>query len=274
MPLEPQFQVTEPSRSPDAPKTSGTLPGRALVLLAVFALADVAVIAAHVVNELAGVYTVMFNLDEEQNLPTWLSSVQFAAAAGGAALAGAAAAGRVRVGWWTLAAVLLFFSADEASLIHEKLGPHAPNALPGVFDIYLPLAAACVIGVLAVLDDVRGPLRHLLVLGFALLACSAALDGADSQALDQEGFRPLIILEEASELAGTAILAIVGLSSYLLKARPAFRPSHKASRHDRRTSRTRGSLTSSLVPGSNAQPPGGFGARGTSPRIGRCPSGD
>ena len=61
------------------------LPAR-LVGLAL--LASALAVALHVVNELGGWEKRLFDVTEEQTLPTWLNSVQFAGAALAAALAG------------------------------------------------------------------------------------------------------------------------------------------------------------------------------------------
>jgi len=192
----------------------------ALALLALLLVLDAGVILLHVVNELAGVYAQMFNLDQEQNLPTWLSSAQFLCVAVCAVLAGVLARGRVRTAWWALAAIFVFFSVDEVALVHEKLAEHFPSGLdvPKLPVIYSPVFVAVVLALAVVVPEVRLRLGavSLVAAGFALLAGSLVLDAADVQALDVPRFRPLIIAEEGFELAGTALLATAFLSVFLV----------------------------------------------------------
>ena len=195
----------------------------ALTLLALFMAVDASVLVLHVVNELAGFNAVLFNLDEEQNLPTWLSSLQFAAVTAAAALAGTASAGRERLAWWTLAAVFLFLSADETALVHEKLAAHAEPVLGGIPKLpvlYSPIALACTASALVIAGQVARAVgsSRLLAGGFAFLAASVVLDAADVQALDVSRLRPLIVVEEAAELAGTALLAAVAVATFLVRS--------------------------------------------------------
>lgn len=74
------------------------------------------------------------DLNEEQNLPTWWSTVQLFAAAG---VMFAVADGRVARSeprsWalWVLPLVLVAFSIDEAARIHELVGMASDIVLPG-----------------------------------------------------------------------------------------------------------------------------------------------
>ena len=205
--------------------SSSTLPAAARAAgpaIALILTADAAVIALHVANELGGFYAQLFNLDQEGNLPTWLSSVQFFGVAICAVLAGLSSARRQA--WWFLAAVFAFFSADEVALIHEKLAGRLENvtSLPKLPLIYSPLLIGCVLAVVAVLPEVRSRLTTPvpLLAGFSLLALSLALDAADVQALDVPRFRPMILLEEASELLGTATLIATILAVFLSRTGP------------------------------------------------------
>jgi hypothetical protein len=189
----------------------------ALDVLALLLAADAVTVALHVVNELGGFYAQMFNLDLEQNLPTWLSSAQFLGVAIGATLLARRTEDRVRLASFVLAAVFVYFSVDEVALVHEKLAEHAREALEGVPKlpvIYSPIGAACAAAIWVLLPAVRRVFGSGLpfLVGFALLALSLALDAADIQALDVPRFRPLVIAEEASELTGTAVLAFVLLA--------------------------------------------------------------
>jgi hypothetical protein len=201
-----------------------TLPARARPALRVLALivaADAVVVALHVASELGGYYAQLFNLDAEQNLPTWLSSVQFFGVAICGVLAGLASAGR-RAAWWFLAAVFAFFSVDEVALVHEKLAERLEDvtSLPKLPLIYSPLLLGCVVAVVAVLPEVRSRVATPvpLLAGFFLLAVSLFLDAADVQALDVPRFRPMIVLEEAAELLGTGILIATLLAVFLSRS--------------------------------------------------------
>jgi hypothetical protein len=196
----------------------------ALQILMLMLAADAVVVALHVVNEAGGFYAQMFNLDLEENLPTWLSSVQFLAVAAVAGLLARLRRGPERLAALALALVFAYFSLDEVALVHEKLAEHAPAALedvPKLPILYSPIAVACAAAIWVLLPGVRAVLGSSLPLlaGFALLGTSVLLDAADVQALDVPRFRPLIIVEEATELAGTALLAAVLLALVLAPAR-------------------------------------------------------
>lgn len=205
------------------------LPGPARELLLGVVVVDAVVVGLHIASELSGSYGAIFNLDAEQNLPTWLSSLQFGMVAAGALLAGRCAAGAHRVAWWVLSGVFLFLSADETATIHEKLAAHVDLPVPKLPVLFSPLIIAAAISFIFVSRDVRGALGSAagLVAGFALLALSLLLDAADVQALDVSRFRPLIVLEEASELTGTALIATLAVATFLVLS-------------DRQSSRSRG----------------------------------
>jgi hypothetical protein len=198
----------------------------ALELLALLLLADAVTVLLHVVNELGGFYAQMFNLDLEGNLPTWLASAQFLAVAAAAGLLARQRRGRERLAALALGLVFAFFSLDEVALVHEKLAEHAPAVLedvPKLPILYSPIAAACAAAIWVLLPSIRDVFGSVLpfIAGFALLVTSLLLDAADVQALDVPRFRPLIILEEATELAGTALLATVLLAVVLARGQPA-----------------------------------------------------
>ena len=195
----------------------------ALELLALLLAADAVTILLHVVNELGGFHAQMFNLDLEGNLPTWLASAQFLAVAAVAGVLTRFRRGREQLAALALGLVFVFFSLDEVALVHEKLAEHAPAALddlPKLPILYSPIAAACAAALWVLLPKVRDVFGSGLPLlfGFALLVTSVLLDAADVQALDVPRFRPLIIVEEATELAGTALLAAVLLTLVLARA--------------------------------------------------------
>jgi hypothetical protein len=186
----------------------------ALPILLLMLAADAVVVALHVVNELAGFYAQMFNLDEEHNLPTWLSSVQFLGVGIAAGALASRSEARVRLASFVLAAVFVYFSLDEVALVHEKLAEHVREELEGVPKtpiLYAPIGAACAASVWVLLPVVRRFLGSGVTFlgGFALIVVSLFLDAADIQSFDLPGFRPLIIAEESTELVGTALLTFV-----------------------------------------------------------------
>jgi hypothetical protein len=186
--------------------------------------ADAVVVALHVVNEVGGYYAQMFNLDLEQNLPTWLSSAQFLGVGIAAATLARRTEARERLASLVLAVVFFYFSLDEVALVHEKLAEHTREALgegvPKLPILYAPIGAACAASLWVLLPVVR---RHLgtsllLLAGFALIGISVLFDAADIQALDVPSFRPFIIAEESTELAGTALLTFVLLAIALARS--------------------------------------------------------
>ena len=62
------------------------------------------------------------SLSYEGNLPTWYSSGLLWTAALGLAACGRGEHGRVRAGWWGLAAIFMLLSLDESIELHEELG--------------------------------------------------------------------------------------------------------------------------------------------------------
>lgn len=62
------------------------------------------------------------SLSYEGNLPTWYSSGLLWTAALGLGACGRRELGRVRAGWWGLAAIFMLLSLDESIELHEELG--------------------------------------------------------------------------------------------------------------------------------------------------------
>lgn len=201
----------------------GDLPRAAWTVLGLVLLADLGLVALFVANELAGLNTELLDLDREANLPAWLGSLQFAGVAVCAALAGLTGPRSRQLAWWLLAAVFVFLSADELATLHEKAAAHVesfwPDGIPKTPVLYSPLIVASLAAVVVIAPEVRrllGTIRPL-VAGFALLAVALTIDAADVQALDVSSprLRPLIVLEEVTELFGTAILIATALAVFL-----------------------------------------------------------
>lgn len=205
---------------PRARFPSGTEP--ALGLLKLLLAADAVVIALFVVSELGGFYASIFNLDDEQNLPTWLSSSQFLGVAIASALVARMTVDRERLAAFALSVIFVYFSMDEVATAHEKLAAHAPAVLedvPKLPILYSPIGVACAAAVWILAPAVQRVFGSALPLlgGFGLLAASLLLDAADIQALDLSRLRPLIIVEEGAELCGTAVLTAAFLALALAR---------------------------------------------------------
>jgi len=194
------------------------------------AAVDTVVILLHVVNRVSGVDKRLFDLDLEANLPTWVSSLQFAAVAGCAFVLARFAVRRQRYGWATLSAIFAFLSLDELALLHEELVDRISRDPSGdawfwpVF--FVPLGVAALVATAVVVGDVRrlGGSPVLVVASFAILATSLVLDAAATQFVDIAWlFEPEIVLEEACELFGTALLVagLLPLATRRLRAQPA-----------------------------------------------------
>jgi hypothetical protein len=197
----------------------------ALGLLGWMLAAAGVVVLLHIANELTGANKRLFDLDKEQNLPTWLSSVQLFAAGLCAWLSSLRAPGRERLAWRGLAAILMFLSLDELALIHEEVVEQVtgdPTADPWWWPaLYLPLGAALLAAFWVALWTVRDVLGSAtaFVAGFALLGVSIALDTAATQYVDNRWlFSPSLVVEEALELCGSAVLVCVLLSVFLVRS--------------------------------------------------------
>jgi hypothetical protein len=196
----------------------------AVRLLAWMLAAAAVVVVLHVANELSGANKRLFDLDKEQNLPTWLSSVQLFSAGLCAWLVSLRALGRERLAWRGLATILLFVSLDELALIHEEVVEHVTGDPAADLwwwpALYLPLGAALLAAFWVALRTVRDVLGSAtaFVAGFVLLGVSIALDTAATQYVDNRWiFNPSLIVEEALELSGSAVLVCVLLSVFLVR---------------------------------------------------------
>jgi len=192
---------------------------------------DAAVILLHGLNSLTGAEQRLFDLDLEQNLPTWVSSIQFFGVALCAILLSRQAAGMQQIAWRVFAGIFLFFSLDELALLHEELvdriatSPGGDSAFWPVF--YVPLGLVALLSLAVVVGDVRrsGGSVALVVAGLALLGGALVLDAVATTFVDKPFLFELeLVFEEAFELVGTAVLIGVLLAS-LLNLLNARRPS-------------------------------------------------
>jgi hypothetical protein len=186
--------------------------------------ADVSVLLLHVVNRASGLDKRLFDLDLEANLPTWLSSIQFFGVALGAALLSRQSAGRRVLAWRIFALLFVFLSIDEAAQIHEEIvdrvatSPSQDAWFWPVF--YVPIGAVVIAALWVVLDEVRAYAGSALpvVISLALLGAALGLDAAATQVVDDPWlFEPELVLEEAAELLGTAILIVLFLGILLVR---------------------------------------------------------
>ena len=154
----------------------------------------------------------LFDLDEEQNVPSWFSGAQLLLAAalafalGAARRQGAPADGRA---WNGMAAVLLFASFDEIAGIHETLNSLIVMswAIPfGILGLVVALAFVPFVGRLP------APTRNGIILSGALYFMGAiVVELITSQYFDQDTkrqFRYALFtwVEESLELFGVWVL--------------------------------------------------------------------
>jgi hypothetical protein len=198
----------------------------ALRVLGAMVAAGAAVILLHVANEVSGANKRLFDLDKEQNLPTWLSSVQLFSAALCSWLCSLRSTGRERLAWRGLAVIFAFLSLDELALVHEEVVEHVTDDPAADLwwwpVLYLPLAVAGLAALWFVIRAVRATLGSaaLFLVGFAFLGVSLLLDSVATQYVDNEWlFSPSLVLEEAFELLGSALLVAVALAVYRLRTR-------------------------------------------------------
>lgn len=150
-------------------RTRVAVPASLLLVVDGAALAVLAVL--HVVNH-ATVRSRLLDMDAENNLPTWLSSGSFLAAAGACAVAAAASRGAGRLGLALVALFALASSVDEAASVHEVAGERL-GAAP-TLSVTQPLAVVAV-ALLLLWTARRVPVaRRLLVAATGLLVASQA----------------------------------------------------------------------------------------------------
>ena len=168
----------------------------------------------------------LFNVDGEQNIPTWYQACSLLACSVLLAVIAAAEQQglRRRPGqWWTLSAVLLFLSIDEVATLHERLQDYLHPRVP--VDGYLHYVWVLPYGVLALAVAVAS-LRLLLALpartrrdflaaGTLYVCGSIVLEMLSGKYAASHGeqngvFAILTHVEETFEMAGIALF-LVGL---------------------------------------------------------------
>jgi hypothetical protein len=178
----------------------------------------------------------LFDVNSEDNVPSWFSSMLLMGCAVLAALLAALvrrAGGRDAGHWAGLAAVLSLLSLDEVAALHERLGGPTAEVLGGGstrgalhFAWIVPgVVLALVVG-LAFLGFVRRlppGIRRLVVAAAAMyLTAAVGLESLGGIVLDAQGDRALYLLvtaaEEGLEMGGSVLLLYATMR--LLHLRP------------------------------------------------------
>jgi hypothetical protein len=158
-------------------------------------------------NDALGIDASWLEMFGEQNLTTWFSSMQFAAASSAAGVAVWLGSGRATV-WLTLAAVMALFSIDEIVMLHERV---EVGTNPGtVVQIIEPLGAVAALLVgLYIARRVSRRQRVLLLLAATALVLANVLAAInDASAFSSFEATTLSAGEELGEmLVGTFVLA-------------------------------------------------------------------
>jgi len=203
-------------------------------IVAAGVLLTVAAIAVQTALYLADVYVLdrrvgTFDVDGEGGLSAWAASVTtFSTALLALLLALVQSARRVHL--FVLAAAAAFLSFDEVVIVHERIGLKVTEALDLSNTylriawpiVYLPLLATVAAILFQLARTNTDPVRSLLGIGLALLACAVGLE-IGGLALDLIPtltetswlYTMEIALEEGAELAGW-ILITTGVAVLLL----------------------------------------------------------
>lgn len=171
----------------------------------------------------------LFYMYEEQNIPTWFSSITLVACSvllGAIAIAKKDQLDPSYRYWRILCFVFLFLSIDEAAMIHEKIGYVTnrllPQALPSAWTIPYALLAG-ILGVILVRFLLSIPPKYRILfclsgtlyvggaLGIEVLEVMRVLDGSDGRDLF---FTVLVTIEETLE-AGSILIFLYSLLLYI-----------------------------------------------------------
>lgn len=171
----------------------------------------------------------LFYMYEEQNIPTWFSSITLVACS--VLLGAIAIAKRGQLDpsyryWLILCFVFLFLSIDEAAMIHEKIGHVTnrllPHTLPSAWAIPYALLAG-ILGVILVRFLLSIPPKYRILfclsgalyvggaLGIEVLEVMRVLDGSDGRDLF---FTVLVTIEETLE-SGSILIFLYSLLLYI-----------------------------------------------------------
>jgi hypothetical protein len=199
-----------------------------LLLLIIAALAGQ--IAEHIFgrNYLLGLAH-MFDVNDENNVPTWFSTICLFLCALAAASIGLLERRRKTpwsIGWFILAGTFVFFSIDEAASMHEMVSARLEAAFHPSGVLHYPWVVPAGLFVAGLLFSLQGFFRQLPAAARRGLAVAASvyfggcivMEMLDGWYIAQSGhdfnFSLLSILEESLEMAGEVLL-IRTLLAYL-----------------------------------------------------------
>lgn len=178
-----------------------------------------------------------FNLDAENNIPTWFSTALFFTAAGYSLIIAKATAIRklpYRRHWYALSVILLYLSLDEAGEVHETANLWAAHLFGKGWDLgfvvirdwtSLALVAALIVALLFArfVFSLPAKTRNLFIIS-ALVYVSGAVFVESLQytslrfSPDLFAWHVTVALEEGMEMLGL-ILAIYALGDYAQRAK-------------------------------------------------------
>ncbi|MGB3681953.1 MAG: hypothetical protein WA990_05650 [Rubrobacteraceae bacterium] len=161
----------------------------------------------------------LFELDSDQNIPTWYSSSMLLICAGLLAIIAAAARRNIyRIQWIGLSLIFLYLSADEAASIHEKMSPAVERLIPisGFSDyawifLYAPLVLIFALAYLGFLRALPAETKHLFILAGSLYVAGAlgmeAIDGTYASIYGSSNvvYSLLTHIEEVLEMLGVVV---------------------------------------------------------------------
>jgi hypothetical protein len=177
------------------------------------------------------------NVDEEESLATYVQSLQLLAAAvllfaigRRARRTGAAHA----VGWLALAAIFLYLSLDEATLLHERLIVPLQRAFDTSGPLFfawvlvaIPLVVVFVLLYVPFLRDLAPRTRNgFLLAGFLYLCGTLGMEMVGGVWADDRSFvdpvylNVIVPIEEAFEVAGQLVF-LSALLAYVARTQPA-----------------------------------------------------
>jgi hypothetical protein len=170
----------------------------------------------HVINSLAFDWQFL-NLNVEQNLPSWVSTLAFAIA--GLASLAAGLGDRQPRAWTGVGVLMLAFSLDDVAMIHEQLEDAWDEGI-ALLVVEPVLAVAVVLVFAAAARTLAGVARRLLWGGLAALVIAQAASSAGFLASDgARGLAALATLEEASEMMMAVLILAAAVQPLTARAR-------------------------------------------------------
>jgi xanthosine utilization system XapX-like protein len=160
-----------------------------------------------------------FNLDAENNMPTWWSCVILVVAGIATLLLSRInrPLGRPTVPWLIIGIAFFVLSAEEIASIHEDVGSAVGGGTDNVSVwpiVYAPVAIGFIWVLLRAVRDLPRPLA---ILGIAGMLCYVAVLGTEVLALYAESYFT-IAFEENCEMLGTALMFTAVASELVTRA--------------------------------------------------------